>query len=250
MKINSIGDRISIEAIASTFQNDLANADSVRVAALSGLQQLLAARANHANREQARLAQKLGANDPRVLELQTQVARDHQLARLLAVEVDRVNARVPVIAKDGWAVYGFVWNVQWVGQPNLIVAIYEVSGTLMRQFGLARTDAKGYFTLPAKGAPVTTETVTTGGTSRAFVSSSALVMHVMNSSGATLFIDQTALTLTPGTVEYRPIILDATSPSGPLLGSINETGPIEAASAKVAKTQKPRSTKKRSKKGK
>jgi hypothetical protein len=246
MKINPMTDRISIEASASIFQSDLANADSTRAAALSRLQQLLAARANHSDREQTRLAHGGSAGDPVVLELQTQVARDRQLARLLAVEVDRVNARVPVIAKDGWAVYGFVWNAQWEGQPNLTVAIYDVSGTWMRQFGYARTDNKGYFALPSKSTAVQTNIA--GETSRSSVALS-LVMHVINQSRTTLFIDKTPLTLTPGTVEYRPIILDTTSPSGPPRGGINETGPIVAASAKAAATQKPRSTKKSKKKG-
>lgn len=250
MNTTILPNRIAIEASASVFQNDLASADSVRASSLSGLQQVITARANHAQQAQQRLAQKLGAGDPQVIQVQTEVSADLQFAGLLGAEIDRVNARVPTIGKDGWAVFGFVWNAQWVGQPNLTVAIYDVSGAPITRFGSARTDAKGYFALPAKGAPIMTQVVTTGETGRAFATSSPLVMHVMNSSGATLFIDQTPLTVTAGTVEYRPIILDTPSSSGSPPNSVSEVVPIRTASAEVPQAKKSASVKKSRRKGK
>jgi hypothetical protein len=231
MKTNITLSRTAIEAAASTFQNDLASADSVRSASLSGLQRLLTARASHAQREQQRLSQELGVGDAQVIQIQTDVAADLQFARLLGVEIDRINARVPIISKDGWAVFGFVWNSQWIGQPNLTVGIFDQSGTLVRQFGLARTDDKGYFALPVSTTRLQTNIATEASRS----GSTSIFLHALDQKGTALFVDQVALTPTPGTVEYRPIILKATSPSRPPVVAATSSSTVKAARKPQAK---------------
>ncbi len=134
-------------------------------------------------------------------------------------------------------------------QPNLTVVVYDAAGTRMQQeFGYARTDSKGYFALTMKSSAIQTNMVAEA--SRALVSSS-LVLHVINQSGTTLFIDTNVLTVTPGTVQYRPIMLEATLPSGPPRGGINESVPItNVPSTEIAKAPSRASIKKTRKKGK
>jgi hypothetical protein len=185
------------EENAAQFESDLGKADTVRATALSGLQKLRVSRANYAQREQMRLAAKLGENHPDVIRLKDEMAADQHFGSALGAEVDRVSAAAPVVNEQGWALHGFVRNQELQGQPKLTVALFDRSNRWIESLGHTCTDDRGYFQLcfvPGKEV--------------ALEQGRELFVHISDPKQKELYRDKKPMLVVLGEVKYREIIMD------------------------------------------
>jgi hypothetical protein len=201
MKTSTKADTAAVEQLAGTFASDLASTDRARAEALEGLQQLRAAKANHLERERVRLVNRLGAEHPRVLELNAIIASNQQLTRALTLEIDRAKTEAPVVDKQGWALHGFVRNEDLEGQPGLTLALFDRSGRWVEVLGHTCTDSRGYFQLRYQGSTESfTDAIAANVRSEIFI-------HVSDQEQKVLYYDERPVTVKLGQVEYREIIL-------------------------------------------
>lgn len=195
-------DTAAAEQLAANFESNLAATDGARTQALEELQQHSVAKANHLQRARARLVNRLGAEDPRVLELNGVIASNQLLTRALKLEVDRASAIVADADERGWSLHGYVWNQDLVGQPNLTVAPYDRDGHWVRPLGYACTDKKGYFKLSYRQSSEREV-----GEMEAFNKSLEIFVRVSDQKKNVLAADQKPLKLELGHVEYREIVI-------------------------------------------
>lgn len=185
------------EETATQFESDLAKADTVRATALSGLQKLRVSRANYAQREQIRLAAKLGEDDPDVIRLKDEVAADQHFGSALGAEVDRVSAPAPVVNERDWALHGFVRNQELQGQPKQTIALFDRSNRWIESLGHTCTDDRGYFQL-----------CYVSGKEVALEQGRELFVHVSDPKQQEVYRDKKPMVVVLGEVKYREIIID------------------------------------------
>ncbi len=203
-------DTAAVEQLAGTFEGDLASTDRARGEALEGLQQLRAAKANHLQRERVRLVNRLGAEHPRVLELNAVIAANQQLAGAIKLEMDRAKTEVPVADEQGWALHGFVRNEDLEGQPKLTLALFDPSGRWVEVLGHTCTDSRGYFQLRYQRSTDDRENAAHN------VLRFGLFIRVSDQKQKVLYYDKRPVTVKLGQVEYREIILKvADAPCAP-----------------------------------
>lgn len=237
MKTSTKADTAAVEQLAGTFASDLASTDRARAEALEGLQQLRAAKANHLERERVRLVNRLGAEHPRVLELNAIIASNQQLTRALTLEIDRAKTEAPVVDKQGWALHGFVRNEDLEGQPRLTLALFDRSGRWVEVLGHTCTDSRGYFQLRYQGSTESfTDAIAANVRSEMFI-------HVSDQEQKVLYYDERPVTVKLGQVEYREIILKvADAPCAPPPTSESTGAPAGSSGAdSLAKPSKPSS---------
>lgn len=239
--------RIPFSTISQALEQGIAGADPARAVGLQGLHRVRAAKTTGMEREQARLGQKLGARDPRVLALQQRIESNRDFVRDLAIEIDHARTEAPVADKDTWIVHGFVRDKELTGVPNLTVAIYDAKGTWIQALGFACTDERGYFKLSFSSAKTGTGTSTFATTAASTVSATITAatrgpdffIHVLDKAGTHLCIDKRPLTPQLGNVDYRETILgngtcrppeDSTAPKP---GLRDPTGPVVTRPAPV-----------------
>ena len=153
MKTNARTKPIAIEETARTFEGDIANADALRASALTGLQRLRAAKANHIQREQTRLAGELGEEHPDVVRLKVELGGDQRFVRELGAEIDRAKTEAPVVDKQSWALHGFVRNEDLEGQPKLTLALFDRSGSWVEVWVIAARIAAAIFNCDMRDPP-------------------------------------------------------------------------------------------------
>jgi hypothetical protein len=214
--------RIPFSTISQTLEQGIDGADPARADGLQRMHQLRAVKATSLEREKVRLSKKLGAQHSRVLALNERIEFNRSLVRDLAVEVEHARTQIPTVDKDGWVLHGFVRDKDFQGVPNLTVAIYLAGGTWVQQVGNACTDDKGYFKLSySRSRPDKTEdsekrTVFVAAAAGAETRGPEVFIHVLDKSGAHIYIDRQPLTPQLGNVDYREIILgDVTSSCWP-----------------------------------
>jgi hypothetical protein len=255
--------RIPFTAIAQTLEQSIDGADPARATGLQDLHRVRAAKIQGMEREQARLSQKLGPRDPRVLALNQRIELNRGFVRDLAIEIDHTRTEAPVADENTWIVHGFVRDKELTGIPNLTVAIYDEKGTWIQALGFACTNERGYFKLSFSSAKAgeetssftTTAATTVSATIAAATRSPEVFIHVLDKSGTHICIDKRPLTPQLGNVDYREIILgngtcrppeDATAPkpgpqepAGPV---VTRPAPVEGPVTQPAPTLKNRRT--------
>lgn len=204
--------RIPFDTISQTLEQGINGADPARASGLQNMHRLMGVKTKTLEREKARLSEKLGPRDPRVLALDERIESNRRLVRDLAVEVEHAGTQVPVVDKNTWVVHGFVRDNDLKGVPNLTVALYDPKGTWMQVVGYACTDEKGYFRLSF------TRTVKTGDSEELVFShvasgtvtrGSEVFIHVLDKGGVHIYVDKHPLTPQLGKVDYREIRLSA-----------------------------------------
>lgn len=227
MKTNATTNSIAVEETARAFESDVANADTVRASALSGLQRLRAAKAKYAEREQIRLAAKLSDDHPDVIRLKAEVVADQQFGRELGAEVDRIQAAIPAGDKGSWVLHGFVRDQNLQGQANLTIALFNPANRWIEAIGHTCTDSRGYFKLryAPGGKPVTEEL-------------REIFIRVSSQKQEVLYRDKSPMTPVLGEVKYREIILNGEN----AYCEPPSDAPSQDPPAKTSKPQKAKST--------
>jgi hypothetical protein len=208
-----------------------ARADALRAAGLRGRLGVAEAQKASLEREQGRLARKLGADDPRVEALARRLQDHDAHMRDLAVEVSRAEAVTPRVAADEWALHGHVRRSDLDPAPDVTVSLVDAQGQWLRALGFACTDARGYFRVVARVQRSEAGVVST--TPPAFV-------RVTDADRRELFRAKEALTVSAGAVVYREIVLDFT---GGTCSSPDEDAAPTGAAAPPGEPAPPRSRK-------
>jgi hypothetical protein len=210
-------------------------ADALRAAGLRGQLGVAEAQKTALEREQGRLARKLGADDPRVKALARRL-QDHEAhLRDLGVEVARAETVTPTVAADEWALHGHVRRADLSPAPDLTVSLVDAQGQSLRALGYACTDARGYFRLVAKVAQPEAGAISTGPSAYA---------RVTDASRNELYRAKEALAASPGAVEYREIVLDTdggicASPDESVLAAGPAAPPAEPVAARPRRARRP-----------
>jgi hypothetical protein len=103
-------------------------------------------------REEKRLIQKYGKDDPRVKEMSLRVeASAVAKADLFSRYKDAMTP--PATVKEGWTVDGFVRGPDGRGIGGLTVAAYDREGNKHKELGQATTDDQGHFAIKVEKFP-------------------------------------------------------------------------------------------------
>jgi hypothetical protein len=221
---------VSPDEAARVLEEQIAGLDPQRAEALEGLKKLRAVRgAGHA-RERERLALKYGADDLRLAALGDKERFNAGLSRDLEFEIDRAKTEAPVADEKNYVLHGFVRDRKGAGVPRLTVALYDEKGNLLRGFGQACTDERGYFILRAGGTswePKERDTAVIAIGADAATSQERLSarLYVLDPNGATLHVEKEPVQPQLGEADFRIIILgEQAAPCG----QAPETQPTEA----------------------
>lgn len=190
---------VSVEEITRTLDRGVAGADTLRADKLDGLTAMRLVKEKRLQREQARLTAKLGAEHPRVTEIDDHLTLNTMMIRDLKLESSRARTEVPQVDQNTWMLHGFVRDKSLKPAPNLTVALFDPHGGRIGDLGHGCTDANGYFRITSKNANKVTQ---------AFI-------RVLSKQGSALYADKDALQPQAGTIDYREIIL-----SGEELGCV------------------------------
>jgi hypothetical protein len=232
--------RIPFTAVAQTLEQSIDGADPARATGLQDLHRVRAAKTQGMEREQARLSQKLGARDPRVLALNQRIELNRGFVRDLAIEIDHARTEAPIADENTWIVHGFVRDKELTGIPNLTVAIYDENGTWIQALGFACTNERGYFKLSFSRTDKTEDsekpTVSIAAAAGTATRGPEVFIHVLDKSGAHLHVDKRPLTPQLGNVDYREIILgNGTGTCRPPEDAAPKPGPQEPAGPVVTR---------------
>lgn len=97
-------------------------------------------------REQVRLADKYGQNDPRTVAMSARIDTNADHVQSLFLEYTGASITTPAAGKT-WTVDGFVRDAKGEPVNNITVAAYTPDGAWHREYGFACTDKKGHFFL-------------------------------------------------------------------------------------------------------
>jgi hypothetical protein len=211
-----------------------AKVDALRAAGLRGLSQLAEARQAGFERERQRLSRKLGPDHPRVKAVAARIEGAAALRRDLTVEVARAETVSPQAGAQDWALHGYVRWKDLSPAPDVTVSLVDARGQWLQALGFACTDARGYFRIVA-----TVEHAPDG--TAAIVSA---YVRVTDADRKELYRGAEVLSVVPGAVEYREIVLEGSSRAcappeeeeGPGPGAV----PRKAARARGKKPSRPR----------
>lgn len=186
--------------VAAHLDRALDQADLQREAGLAQLARVRSAKQTMLQREQQRLAKKLGARHPRVQALERK--REANTAMLREVNLDLARATTPPINPDDtvWLLHGRVLDRQRQGQPGLTITLVDAKGNWVRELGYACTDTRGYFRLSVdnlKSPPETPEAA----------DATTVQLRVSDRANTVLHTDKLPLTPRLGQVDYREITL-------------------------------------------
>ena len=130
----------SLEDAFSHFEHD-------RLEALRGLREIQVLSQSMLQREAKRLSRKLGAEHPRVRQLEAQLEHNCRLVQELEVELEVASIQTPRVEEDEALIHGRVTDEHRRGIAGLIVHAQDESGQELQFLGSAETDDVGYYAL-------------------------------------------------------------------------------------------------------
>jgi hypothetical protein len=188
MRLNK---ELTADEVAAEIDKTLAAADTNRADELDQLRVMREARTGGMEREAARLSERLGSDDPRVVALTNSIETNRALVGELTLEAERARTTVPGVDQKSWILHGYVRDRNLKGVPGVTVALYDRKAVWVQRLGYACTDAKGYFTLRASDIAGIDQPV---------------FVHVLRNRSV-IYADQTELKPQLGQVVAREIVL-------------------------------------------
>lgn len=187
----------SPEEIGKALSNALPGADRARSAGLAQLATVRDAKARSLSREQVVLARKHGTDaHPRIAEARQRFATNEALRREIAVASEIAETPLPKPDAATLVIHGFVRRRRdHAGLPGLTLALTDEQGNWLREPGYACTDRRGYFRLDVN--------LRESGENY----DRAPRLTVFDAKGNTVHTEARAVTLKPGAVDYRYILL-------------------------------------------
>jgi hypothetical protein len=216
--------QLDLTGVEQSLEAGVAGADAARADGLTRLQTMRTAMAAPLVRERDRVARKLGANDPRVAELNQHIDANNELTKKLGTEIERASMPAPKADPDAWQVHGHVRDRDRSGVADLTVSLCDEKGAWIRSAGYSCTDKTGYFAPLSlkRDKPAST------GTARPFEAIRPVFIDVTDRQKTLLFRDSQPSVPGFGTVTYREIILAETLPCLPPELAPTKDGPGKA----------------------
>jgi hypothetical protein len=199
MDTSSRANRINVADVSGTLEKLIDQFDTSRSVGLEELVRVRAAKFNGVVRDRDRLANQLGAEDPRVVALDRSLALHSDTLAGFRSEIAVSSIDPPRVDERGWAVHGNVYDTTRAPLPGLTVALYQ-RDTWVRDLGYACTDDNGYFALTiADATKFDTD----------------LSLRLLRSEDV-VHTDPRAVAVHPGQVEYREVVVgEAPDTCGP-----------------------------------
>lgn len=183
--------QVPVSQISETLEKTIADLDHARAADLAEMCDVRTAKFNGLARDRVRLAAKLGATHPRVLALDSSLALHAAILPGFASEIAISSVTPPRVDQSSWALHGNVLDGSRKPIQSVTVALYQ-KDTWVQRLGFACTDANGYFVLMLQEAAKT--------------ESGPFSINILR-SGKIIYVDPKPVTIQPGRVEYREIII-------------------------------------------
>jgi hypothetical protein len=221
--------QVPVSQISETLEKTIADLDHARAADLAEMSDVRTAKFNGLARDRVRLAAKLGATHPRVLALDNSLALHAATSLGFASEIAMSSVAPPRVDQSSWAVHGNVLDGSRKPILGVTVALYQ-KDTWARRLGFACTDANGYFVLMVQDADKT--------------ESGPFSIDILR-DGKIIHVDNNPVTIQPGHVEFREIIIGAAANTcSPPSGSKDAppSPPAPRAPTKPAKPARPKTT--------
>lgn len=146
--------KIKSEVVAENFTQALNALNKIRLEALAQARDDQAMARSLLQHEVKRTVKKLGAQHPRVGQLQARLESNLQLIQALDVEHEIAQIQVPAVAEGGALLHGRVKDENGRGLNGLSVFVEDEKGETLRFLGCVETDASGYYALPVDAAAV------------------------------------------------------------------------------------------------
>jgi len=186
--------QIPLDQINTTLENSIDALDRARAADLGELAAVRSAKFAGLERDRARLVDKLGEQDPRVLALDQKLSQHRALLPVYRMEAALSATVPPKVGERGWALYGNVVDASRAPVEGVTVAVY-LGEAWDQRLGHACTDKNGNFALE------------TSDTSKV---ETRYTLHVLR-DGQTIHIDSAPVQVVAGKIEYREVTLDAST---------------------------------------
>jgi len=183
---------VSFDEVSRELDKGMAGADALRAERLDKLTAARAVKDQRLRREQARLEEKLGPANARVINIDGQLTTNSTMIRDLKLESARAHTETPEVDKDTWLLHGYVRDKKLNGVPNLTVAFFDQAGSRINELSYGCTAANGYFRIVSR-----------------IVSASPRAAHVrvVAQDRSLLYAGTEALVPKAGSIDYREIIL-------------------------------------------
>jgi hypothetical protein len=161
----------SLEQVVRQFQGQ-------NLAALNSLKDFQIARLALLQHEKDRLSQRLGADHPRVQQLETQLSQNLGIVEGLEAELEASSIQPPDVSADETLVHGRMVDENQRGYVGLVVTLVDEKGQTLAKAPQARTDAVGYYFL--RLAPAAVERISAAG--KVFVAVQTLRGEIIHKS--------------------------------------------------------------------
>ncbi len=181
---------------------------------------VLQARQAQLDRLAASLTATNGASDPSAQTAQAAADNNRVMVARMNMQVVHAATTAPVVAKDGWALHGHIYDAKRQPLAKLTVFLVDEQKSYVSQYGFSFTDATGYFLLnyaPAAGAPQAPQSAT-------------LYLEIFNAAKQPIYLDTAVFTPILGEAQYRDITLTSQSTLGTPPGStaVPKTAPASS----------------------
>jgi hypothetical protein len=184
---------------ASGFQSDV---DARKATALRALGLMQQARASQLNRAAARATAQHGASSSQAASAKAAVAAANLAAASYAVAHQEATTPAPKVAAAGWALHGRVYDSNLAPLAQYSVYLADAHNTFLKPYGVAYTDATGYFLLSYDGVGAPTP-------------APALYLQVADPNAMPVFASAKPFQPTLGAATYQVVKLP---PGAPPLG--------------------------------
>jgi hypothetical protein len=212
MDTTSKSREVPISQISDALESTVAQLDQSRAADLDEMTQVRNARFNVLARDRQRLADKLGADDPRVAALDRGIRLHEEMAAGFRSEIGLSSTPSPQADANSWVLHGNVLDSKRQPLQGLTVALYQKDAWI-QAVGYACTDQNGYFVLKVVAAKADV---------------GAVSIRVLR-SGKPVYADPRPATVQAGSVEYREIVIGETPDVCPPPGGKADAPPGPAA---------------------
>jgi hypothetical protein len=191
-----------------------------RIQSLSLMNQ---ARGSRLARTAASLAAQYGATSAAATAAQAAVTANQSTVSRIQVLHQQVTTATPVVAANGWALHGRVYDSNLQAVAGHTVFLVDNQKTYQESYGFAYTDSTGYFLInvadtasPPVGeniAPAAESTETPSqSTTPASGAATPLFVQIANTSGKPVYLSATTFQAAVGKATYQNITLAAGEP--------------------------------------
>jgi len=228
MENSTQANRVPVSQVSETLEKTIVGLDQARAADLGEMSEVRVAKFNVLARDRVRLAAKLGATDPRVLAIDASLALHAQTVPGFASEIAISTAPQPRVDESSWVLHGLVLDASRKPIQGVTVALYQ-KDTWLQNLGFACTDANGYFVLMVQEALK--------------IDRGPFSIDILRNEKI-IFIAPDPVTIRPGHVEFREIVIDAIANTCPPPSGNQPAPPAPPTPAVSAQPAKAKASKK------